>query len=143
MQFGVHLMLDGYMADPQALADKDRLRALLDRLPAELGMHPICTPVVTEAGPNCLKDPGGLSGFVMIAESHISVHTFPARRFVTIDLYTCQDDLDVEATAQRLYDTFSIENADLYVQQRGMRYPDHDLVEENPMVGRGVPIPVT
>jgi len=73
----------------------------------------------------------------MIAESHISVHTFPARRFVTIDLYTCQDDLDVEATSQRLFDAFSIENADLYVQQRGMRYPAHDLVEQNPMAHVG------
>lgn len=138
MQFGVHLMIDGYMADPAALADKDQLRDLLDRLPAELGMHPICTPVVREAGPNCLKDPGGVSGMVMIAESHISVHTFPARRFVTIDLYTCQDDLDVEATSQRLFDAFSIENADLYVQQRGMRYPANDVVENNPMAHVGV-----
>ena len=49
MQFGIHLMVDGYMADPAALANKDQLVDLLNRLPAELGMHQICTPVVTEA----------------------------------------------------------------------------------------------
>jgi len=39
------------------------------------------------------KDPGGWSGFVIIAESHISIHTFPARRFVSIDVYTCKNGL--------------------------------------------------
>ncbi|MCD5381570.1 MAG: S-adenosylmethionine decarboxylase [Candidatus Pacebacteria bacterium] len=59
-------------------------------------MFPICEPVVAEAGSNNKKDPGGLSGFVMIAESHVSLHTFPNRGFVTIDVYTCQNDLGTD-----------------------------------------------
>lgn len=129
MQFGVHLMIDGYMADPDALADATALEALLRNLPGEMGMHAICEPKVVSVGSNCHKDPGGLSGFVMIAESHISFHTFPARRFVTIDLYTCQNDLDREGTAQRLMKAFSIKDADIYVQERGIRYPAADLPE--------------
>ena len=70
---------------------------------------------------------GGLSGFVMIAESHLSFHTFPARGFVTIDLYTCQTDLDRESCCNRLMVAFGITDADMYIQERGMRYPAADL----------------
>ncbi len=55
-----------------------------------------------EVGPKNRKDPGGISGFVMIAESHFSLHTFPARRFVTLDIYTCQNSLDTAAITAQL-----------------------------------------
>jgi len=127
MQFGVHLMIDGYVADGAPMTDKVALRAILETLPQDIGMHPICTPVVVEVGANCAKDPGGLSGFVMIAESHISFHTFPARGFVTIDIYTCQEDLDQDSVIRRLKRAFGIQDADVYVQHRGIRYPRKDI----------------
>lgn len=37
------------------------------------------------------KDPGGFSGFVIIQESHISIHTFAKRGFATVDLYSCKN----------------------------------------------------
>lgn len=129
MQFGVHLMIDGYYADSSAMTDKAALQHLLQTLPSEMGMHTICNPVVVEAGSNCKKDPGGLSGIVMIAESHISFHTFPARGFVTIDLYTCQNDLDTDTTSERLIKAFGIVESDIYIQERGMRYPTNNLPE--------------
>lgn len=128
--FGVHLMIDGYCAAGQLMTDAEALRELLDTLPAEMGMHAICTPVVVSVGPNCHKDPGGLSGFVMIAESHISFHTFPGRGFVTIDLYTCQTGLDRQATLDRLLQAFHVVDAEVYVQERGLRYPSENLVPQ-------------
>lgn len=127
IQFGVHLMIDGYWAAGPAMTSEKALRRLLEALPAEMGMQRICDPVVVSVGPGCKKDPGGLSGFVMIAESHISFHTFPSRRFVTIDLYTCQTDLDRKATIRRLMQAFRLDDADVYVQERGLRYPEDDV----------------
>jgi S-adenosylmethionine decarboxylase len=126
-QFGVHLMIDGYGATGALLSDAGRLRGLLERLPAEMGMHPICDPVVVSVGPNNRKDPGGLSGFVMIAESHLSFHTFPARGFVSIDIYTCQNDLDCAGVTGRIKRAFAITDADVHIQPRGLRYPARDL----------------
>lgn len=125
--FGIHLMVDGYGADPALLADIDRLEGLLERLPQELGMHAIAAPLVVEVGPKNRKDPGGLSGFVLIAESHISFHTFPSRGFVTMDVYTCQPDLECGAVAARLSRAFGLGSADVFVQPRGVRYPSEDL----------------
>lgn len=75
------------MAAPKhRLNDAVALRRMLEEVPASLGMHAISEPVVVEVGPKNRKDPGGLSGFTLIAESHISFHTFPERGFVTIDV---------------------------------------------------------
>ena len=90
-------------------------------------MHPIAPAQVVEVGPNNRKDPGGLSGFVMIAESHISFHTFPARGFVTIDLYTCSDTLDRTQVVALLTEAFGITSVDVFSQDRGLRYPLADL----------------
>lgn len=125
--FGVHIMLDGYDADGPLMRDEGALAKLLQALPAEMGMHAICAPVVVAVGPNCAKDPGGLSGFVMIAESHISFHTFPARRFVTMDLYTCRTGTDVQAVVARLSAAFGLSDVEVHVQRRGLRYPAADL----------------
>jgi S-adenosylmethionine decarboxylase len=121
-------MIDGYDADGPLMTDPVALRALLQALPPEMGMHAISAPLVVSVGPNCHKDPGGLSGFVMIAESHISFHTFPGRRFVTIDLYTCQTGLDRQATIDRLMRAFRLTDAEVHVQERGLRYPAENLV---------------
>ena len=67
-------------------------------------------------------------GFVMIAESHISFHTFPAHGFVTIDLYTCQNDVDKDKICSRLIQAFGIGDADVYIQDRGLRYPAADII---------------
>lgn len=125
--FGVHLMLDGYDADPGRLRDLPALTGLLRDLPGRLGMHAIAAPQVVEVGPLNRKDPGGLSGFVLIAESHVSFHTFPARRFVTADVYTCRPSIDRGRVVGLLTDAFGIGSVDVFVQARGVRYPGRDV----------------
>lgn len=126
--FGVHLMLDCYLADADRLADEPMLKAMLTDMVGRLRMHVIHDPVVVEVGPMNRKDPGGLSGFVMIAESHISFHTFPRRRFATIDIYTCQGSLPESAIVEEFRRYLSFESYDLFVQRRGLSYPSEDLV---------------
>ncbi len=59
-------------------------------------MHMLSRPKVVKAPDNHFKDPGGWSGFIIIAESHISLHTFPKRRFISADVYTCKNGMDAE-----------------------------------------------
>lgn len=127
MQFGTHYMLDGYGASPELLKDKDQLRDLLHTLTAEMGMHAICDPVLVEVGPKNTKDPGGLSGFVMIAESHLSFHTFPNRGFVTIDVYTCQNEIDSNKLTAFFTKSFSLEKSEETVKPRGTKYPVRNI----------------
>lgn len=120
--FGVHLTLDGYGADPAKLNSMDTVFGCLEQLPRQLGMRTITTPYVVRIGPNEKKDPGGLSGFVMIAESHISIHTMPADRFVSIDVYTCQDELDTAACTNFFKQAFGLAEVETNVVIRGQRW---------------------
>jgi len=121
-------MIDGYGGDEALLNSKELVYACLMYLPARLGMRMLSTPVVYHAQPNDKKDPGGWSGFVVIAESHISVHTFPGRKFVSIDAYTCQNGLNVDLIREFFQETFALEDVEVQFAKRGTRYPAHDLV---------------
>lgn len=123
MQFGVHYMLDGYGAPEDLLSNREALAIMLRRLPADVGMHAISDPMVVEVGPNNMKDPGGISGIVLVAESHISFHTFPKRGFVSIDIYTCQDYLDTEMLTKKFSELFKLKEHDEKVVKRGTKYP--------------------
>ena len=126
-QFGVHYMLDGHNASPRALEDQALLSALLNDLPTKMGMHALHEPVVLEVGPKNRKDPGGYSGFVVIAESHISFHTFPKRGFISVDVYTCQNQLDTDKLTEELTETFKIRQPEVQVVKRGTEYPVVDI----------------
>ncbi|HEX4799363.1 MAG TPA: adenosylmethionine decarboxylase [Candidatus Paceibacterota bacterium] len=125
--FGVHFMLDGYGANKEILADKAKLEKMLSEIPVAMGMYTISKPFVLEVGPLNRKDPGGLSGFVLIAESHISFHTFPKRGFVTIDVYTCQNVLDTKKLTELFIETFDIQDHDMYIINRGTKYPVENI----------------
>jgi S-adenosylmethionine decarboxylase len=125
--FGMHLTLDGYRGCPQLLADGNHVLACLSELPERLGMHKLAEPFLVELGHHSPKDPGGVSGFVMIAESHISIHTFPLRGFVSADVYTCQNSLDSEQICRYFADAFGLQDLEINLVKRGTRYPQHNI----------------
>jgi S-adenosylmethionine decarboxylase len=121
--FGVHLMLDAYFGDEAKLASMDLVFTVLNELPELLGMHKIITPYVVRADGNDKKDPGGYSGFVMIAESHISIHTFPKKGFASIDVYTCQSKLDTKTICGYFEDKFGFKELEIRDTKRGLKFP--------------------
>ena len=89
MGFGPHLVFDGFGCPRERLEDLTALYRLLDGLPDRIRMTKIMPPYVFRHG--LPEDPaGGLSGFVLIAESHISLHTFPGRGYVNADVFSCE-----------------------------------------------------
>ncbi len=86
----MHLIVDGYSQHQGLLQDEDRLRDWLEGCPGRIGMNRISSPYVLRyVGPN--PDDWGISGFVFIAESHISVHTFVERSYINVDIFSCKD----------------------------------------------------
>lgn len=125
--FGVHLTLDGYMGDASKLNDFKLVYKTLDELPTKLGMHKLMPPYVVIAQANDKKDPGGISGFVMIAESHISIHTFPGKKFVSIDVYTCQDKLAATRIINYFKEVFGLQEVETNIVKRGLKFPQFTL----------------
>ena len=50
------------------------------------------------------EEGGGVTGVVVLAESHLSVHTWPETGYVTLDVYVCNYSADNRAKAQALFD---------------------------------------
>jgi S-adenosylmethionine decarboxylase len=92
-------------------------------------MHKLIEPMVVEVGELSDKDPGGLSGYVLIAESHISIHTFPLRGFVSADVYTCQNSLDAERIRRYFEEAFGLQDVETNLIRRGTRYPQDNIYQ--------------
>lgn len=128
--FGEHYMLDGYGGDYDKLNDEDLVLLSLVELPHQVGMERLSEPHVFKAEDNEIKDPGGWSGFVVIAESHISIHTFPARKFVSIDVYTCRNGMDCEFIKEYFKKMFDLDDVEENFVKRGTKYPVKNLIEK-------------
>lgn len=48
---------------------------------------------------------GGVTGAVVLAESHLAIHSWPEKNYVTLDVYVCNYSQDNRAKAQKLFDT--------------------------------------
>jgi len=127
MHFGEHLMIDGYGGDKAKLDDKSLVELCLNELPTMLGMKKLSKPCIYFAEGNNLKDPGGWSGFVVIQESHVSLHTFPGRRFLSADVYTCRNGLDDKKVVSYFKEKFSIKEIEQNLLKRGTKYPSTDF----------------
>ena len=128
--FGSHYTLDGYKGDRQKLDDKETVFTCLNELPELLGMHKLAKPEVYFAPANDIKDCGGWSGFVVIMESHISIHTFPKRGFVSIDVYTCKGAMDKNYISKYFIDKFGLKDIETHFITRGTKYPIKDIYSE-------------
>ncbi len=86
----MHLIIDGYGSNPEILQSEEFIYQLLDQYPAEIGMTKISSPYVLKYVGDKPEE-WGISGFVLIAESHISIHTFVERCYVNADVFSCKD----------------------------------------------------
>lgn len=97
---GLHLTADlrGCAAAQPHMADAERLRALCLRCVAAAGLQPVGELF------HRFPPPGGVTGVVLLAESHLAVHTWPEMEAVTLDVYVCNLRGDNSARAHALLD---------------------------------------
>ena len=127
--FGEHVTIDGYGGDFDLLNNEEMVLSCLNDLPEQLGMHKMSEPQVYHSDGNDLKDPGGWTGVVVIAESHISVHTFAKRGFVSADVYTCKNGMDTDFIVNFFKEKFKLQDVEMNFLKRGTRYPSHNIYE--------------
>ena len=136
----MHLLIDGHGCDPGQLADTEHVRRFLDEFPGSISMTKITEPSVhLYRGP--VPQDWGVSGFVIIAESHISVHTFPDRAYVNIDVFSCLD-FDAEDALARVRERFAMGSVKHWVLDRGLVHLDPStaraaVAEERASLTRG------
>ncbi len=85
-----HVMIDLYGCNSALLASETLLRRVLDEYPDRIGMEKVSPVFLRDIKTsNPLDD--GMSGFVIIATSHVSLHAWPCYGMVNIDVFSCEE----------------------------------------------------
>jgi len=126
--FGPHLMLDLSDCDPDRLNDLDLCFDLLFQVPDEIGMTKITQPHVFRYK-GLVPEDEGITGMVVIAESHISLHTFPLKRYCFVDIFSCKP-FDVERAEKLFIEAFSSTQTEVFLAHRGRAFPRGALLPQ-------------
>jgi S-adenosylmethionine decarboxylase len=107
---GLHLLIDLWDAD--RLDDLDHIEAAL-RVVAK-----VARATVLHGHFHVFTPHGGVTGVLLLAESHISIHTWPERRFASIDIFMCAE-CDPRDGLPALRDAFTPANMVVKEVRRG------------------------
>ena len=109
---GHHLLIDCHGCRGTVLTDVDAVRALLRSAAAAFGLT-----VIAETFHQ--YSPQGVSGVLILAESHLAVHTWPEREFAAVDLFTCAACPEATRLADHLKSALGAERVECRRIERG------------------------
>lgn len=109
---GRHIIAELYGCDRKVLNDAQKMKRILLEA-AQKSNSSIVDCVVKQF------EPQGVSGVVIIAESHIAIHTWPEYGYAAVDVYTCGDDTNPEVAVQHIIDSVKAKNTFIFKMQRG------------------------
>ena len=110
---GTHVLLELRDCDPQLLDDLPYIRQELLRAASEVDAH-----IVGESFHQFT--PQGVTGILSIAESHISIHTWPEYRYAAADIFTCGDHTMPERAAAVIIDALRCQDPEITQICRGL-----------------------
>lgn len=123
---GRHLIVDAYVENGNVLNDPAKLCELFDELVAALDMQYLQRPAAVRVPTDPSKiqsqeDDGGWSVVCQITTSHIALHSWPLRRAVMMDVFSCHD-FDVELAKRVIWEHLGIATACV-----------HDILRTDPL----------
>ena len=121
-EFGLHVTIDASGCNKRKLASVTLVYDILNKFPDKIGMTKMTLPYVVKWLDKFAQGTEGISGFVMIAESHISIHTFPDQDYVFMDIFSCKS-FDAEKAIRYLVGAFDATKYDKHVLKRGVDFP--------------------
>jgi S-adenosylmethionine decarboxylase proenzyme len=124
---GLHIIADLYNCrNGELLVSSDKLRDLCIKACTDSGLTVLGQHFYQFDGMDGTQT-GGSTGAVVLAESHLAIHTWPERDGATLDVYVCNFTADNTAKAESVYSTLiaALEPADVLVErlQRGRDLP--------------------
>lgn len=99
----MHLLVNVKCRNQELLTSTQALSEWIPRMVKHIKMNII-------AGPFCIQypDPGGITGVAMLAESHISVHTYPEVGMAYVDIFSCAK-FDFDSALRMIKSDFKVE----------------------------------
>jgi len=106
-----HLLMELYRCDYEKLNDESFLRCTLNRA-AKLANATVLNLISNKF------EPQGVTAIALLAESHISIHTWPESYYSAVDIFTCGQNMLPELASQYLIEAFNAEEHFLRVLER-------------------------
>ncbi len=119
--FGPHITLDLKECPKEILSNYDLHFQYLKKLPVLIQMTPITQPYVFPYE-GLVPEDKGITGIVIIAESHISVHSFEEKGYCFIDIFSCKD-FDIDNAIKITKEIFQPKEFEINVVKRGKDFP--------------------
>jgi len=113
---GRHLLLELFDCDAEALNSLETVKTSMIEA-AKRAQATIVDVVFHEF------NPFGISGVVVIAESHLAIHTWPEYRYAAVDVFSCGDVLQPQVAADYLVEQLGATRASVVELQRGIMLP--------------------
>ena len=106
-----HLLLELYKCDCQKLNDESFLRCILNRA-SKLANATVLNLISNKF------EPQGVTAIALLAESHISIHTWPESNYSAVDIFTCGQNMRPELASQYLIESLMAKEHSLRVIER-------------------------
>jgi S-adenosylmethionine decarboxylase len=113
---GRHLLIEFYDCDTSILNEPEAIEAMMKKAAVESGA------TIVSVHTN-LFNPHGVSGVVVIAESHITIHTWPELGYASVDAFTCGDSVDPWKIKDCLESTLKSKRVEAIELKRGLFSP--------------------
>jgi S-adenosylmethionine decarboxylase len=110
---GKHLIIELYECQSEIINNAKRVKEKLMEAVKISGANPVQS-FIHEFNPH------GISGVVVIEESHFSVHTWPEYGYCALDIFTCGDEIDCYSALLYLKKGFHAKNLSVTEMKRGM-----------------------
>ena len=118
--YGPHLMIDCYGCPRELLESLEHVYEFLDKSPMIIGMTKITPPYVFIYN-GTVAEEWGVTGVVLIAESHLTVHTYPEQGVVFLDVFSCRP-FNTDTLKEHCVGHFKPENFDDVLVYRGREF---------------------
>ncbi|GAB4361155.1 MAG: hypothetical protein OHK0021_05260 [Bryobacter sp.] len=82
---GCEWVIEAHGCDAMRLADPQQMSLLFERLVDGMHLHPVAAPLWHK-----FPEPGGMTGLLLLSESHLAVHTFPEFQSLCLNVFCCR-----------------------------------------------------
>lgn len=121
MKFGPHITIDLKGCPKGILSDYNLHFNYLKMLPELIEMTPITQPYVFPYS-GLVPEDKGITGYLIIAESHLSIHSFEEKGYCFIDIFSCKE-FDTNKAIEITLDIFKPKSHEVNVIERGIDFP--------------------
>lgn len=110
---GHHYIVEASECDPKIISSVEKVQQILVKT-AEIAQAKVWSISINRFPPN------GVSGVIVISESHISIHTWPEFGYGALDFYTCGSEVDPEKAVIYAVEAFGASTSHITEITRGI-----------------------